>query len=394
MEYAYSTRMSAMKPTAIRELMKYFTGTDCILFASGNPSAESFPLEDIRRISADVLKNQANEVLQYGITEGYLPLRELLKKRMKEKYRCGTDSDDLVVTSGSQQVIDLTCRALVNEGDTIVCDSPSYMGALNIFRSYRANLAGVDMEPDGIDIEKLEKTFRAEKNVKLLYLIPTFQNPTGISLSAEKRKAVYELCKKYGVVILEDNPYGDLRYRGEDILPLKSLDTDGIVVYGGSFSKILSAGIRVGYALAPRELAQKIVIGKQVSDVHTNTFFQVLAERYMTLCDLDRHIEQIRGLYRRKSALMVSAVRRELPECTFQEPEGGLFLWCTLPPEVPMAEYCGRAAKNGVAIVPGTAFTIRPEDPCNSFRLNYSTPTDEQIVQGVKILGDTLRSFQ
>ncbi len=394
MQYAYSTRMSTLKPTAIRELMKYFIRTNCILFASGNPSAESFPLEDIRRISADILETQAKEVLQYGISEGYEPLRELLKNRMKEKYRCGTDADEIIITSGSQQVIDLTCRALLNEGDTIVCDNPSYVGALNTFRSYRANIVGVDMDPDGINTEKLEKTFRAEKNIKLLYLVPTFQNPTGISISAGKRKDVYMLCKKYGVIILEDNPYGDLRYRGEDILPIKSLDTDGIVVYCGSFSKILSAGIRVGYALAPRDLAQKIVIGKQVSDLHTNTFFQVLAERYMTLCDMDQHIKKICNLYRRKSSLMVSTMHRELTGCSFQEPEGGFFVWCTLPPEIPMAEYCSRAVKNGVAVVPGSAFTVHPQDPCNSFRLNYSTPTDEQIVKGVEILGKTLRSFQ
>lgn len=393
MERVFSSRMSSLKPSAVRELMKFFIGTDCILFASGNPSPESFPMEAIRKLSAEILEDSATEVLQYGISEGYAPLRELMKKRLNDQYGCVRETDEIVITSGSQQVIDLSCRAMLNEGDTIICDNPSYMGALNIFRSYNANIVGVDMDSDGINTEKLEKELKTQKNVKFLYLIPTFQNPTSITMSLEKRKAVYELCKKYGVVILEDNPYGDLRYKGDPVPPIKSLDTDGIVVYGGSFSKILSAGIRVGFALAPADIAQKITIGKQVSDVHTNTFFQVLATRYIKEYDLDAHISKIREIYRRKSSLMISEMREHLQNCKFEEPTGGLFIWCTLPDGIKMMDFCNAAAKNGVAVVPGTAFTIHPSDPCNSFRLNYSTPSDEQIVKGVKILGETLRSF-
>lgn len=387
MNYSFSGRISALKPSLIREILKNSSGTDTIPFSAGNPAPESFPVEDMRKISDEIYDTQAFGALQYGITEGYTPLRESLAARMKTKFSSGRDFDELIITSGGQQGIELACKVLCNEGDTVICESPSFIGALNAFRSYNVNLCGVPLESDGIDTDQLEHALKTEKNVKLIYLIPTFQNPAGITTSLKKRLEIYALAKKYGVLILEDNPYGDLRFAGEDLPTLKSMDTEGLVIYCGSFSKILSAGIRVGYVLAPKPVVEKIVVAKQISDVHTNLFFQMVAYRYMTAYDMESHIEKIKALYRRKAGLMIASLEKGFGDgILFTRPQGGLFLWCTLPESVSMLDYCKKAAQNKVAVVPGIAFMTHSTDSCNSFRLNYSTPSDEQIVKGVEIL--------
>lgn len=387
MEYTYSDRISALQPSLIREILKNSSGSNIIPFSAGNPSPESFPVEAIRKISQEILTENPTEALQYGISEGYTPLRDALKIRMRQKFGCGRDFDDLVIVSGGQQGIELTCKVLCNEGDTVICENPSFIGALNAFRSYNVKLRGVKMEDDGVNTDELEKALKEEKNVKLLYLIPTFQNPTGITMSLEKRKTVYALAKKYGVMILEDNPYADLRYSGNDVPTIKSMDTEGLVVYCGSFSKILSAGIRVGYVQAPEDFLSKLVVAKQVSDVHTNLFFQILASRYMKEYDLEKHIEKINEIYRRKSALMISGMEKCFDsDFTFTRPEGGLFVWCTLPDRIQMLDYCKKSASEGVAVVPGVAFSAESSDYFNAFRLNYSTPSDEQIIRGIEIL--------
>lgn len=387
MTYSFSDRISALQPSLIREILKSSSGSNVIPLSAGNPSSESFPVEDIKRLSQEILEQQPVEALQYGISEGYTPLRERLKVRMKERYDCGRDFDDLVIVSGGQQAVELSCKVLCNEGDVVLCENPSFIGALNAFRSYNVKLRGVPMQKDGIDVEELEKALKEEKNVKLLYLIPTFQNPSGITMSLNKRKAVYELAKKYGVMILEDNPYGDLRFKGQEIPTIKSMDTDGLVIYCGSFSKILSAGIRIGYMQAPAEVIAKVVVCKQVSDVHTNQFFQMLAYRFMAECDMEAHIEKIRELYRRKCGLMIGCMEQNFDKSfDFTRPEGGLFVWCTLPDSINMMEYCKKSAASGVAVVPGIAFAASESDHINAFRLNFSTPSDEQIVKGIEIL--------
>ncbi|MBR6599013.1 MAG: PLP-dependent aminotransferase family protein, partial [Oscillospiraceae bacterium] len=268
MNYQYSNRVSSLKPSAIREILKHTANPEVIPFAAGNPSAEAFPTEIIGEISKELLTSDPIGALQYSITEGYTPLRDLLKKQMAEKKCFNSDIDDLIITSGAQQANELACKVLCSDGDTLICESPSFIGSLNAFKSYNVNLTGVELEDDGINIEKLEEAIKNNKNVKLLYVIPNFQNPTGNTMSWEKRKAVYELAKKYDFIILEDNPYGDLRFKGEEIPSIKSIDTEGRVIYSGTFSKILAPGLRVGYVSAPAEIIQKIVVCKQVSDVH------------------------------------------------------------------------------------------------------------------------------
>lgn len=401
MDYRFSDKLASLKPSAIREIFKSLTDPSIIAFAAGNPAAESFPVDEMAEISKEIYETEAAAALQYGTTEGYLPLRRAISERQRVKYGIGKTADDgygfedtTIIVSGGNQGLELTCKAFCNEGDAVICEDPSFIGALNAFRSNGAVTLGVPLREDGIDTEALEEMLRTEKRAKLLYLIPTFQNPAGITSTLENRKKVYELAKKYEIMILEDNPYGELRFAGEDVPTYKSFDTEGIVVYCSSFSKILSSGMRIGYLTAPEAVIQKIVVAKQVEDVHTNLFFQMLCHRYMTGHDFDGHIQDVRAIYRRKCGIMLDALDKELPgELRYTRPEGGLFIWCTLPESIDMNEYVKRCLKKKVALVPGSAFTPVPGAPCNSVRMSYSTATDEQIVSGCRILGEVAREM-
>ena len=394
MNYTFSNKLAALKPSAIREIFKSLTDPSVISFAAGNPAPESFPVDDLARLSADIYAKSSTPALQYGMTEGYAPLREAVAARQKKIFGIGKDFDATIIVSGGQQGIELACTAFCNEGDTVICENPTFIGALNAFRSNGVKTVGVELHNDGIDPDELEKTIKANPKAKLIYLIPTFQNPAGLTTSYEKRKKIYEVAKKYKMPIIEDNPYGELRFAGEDIPTIKSFDDEGLVIYCSTFSKILSAGMRVGFVIAPEEIISKMVIAKQVEDVQTNQFFQMLCYRYMTECDIDGHVADIRKIYRHKAGLMIESLEKYLPrEIEFTRPEGGLFLWCTLPEGVDMNAFVKRAIENKVAVVPGTTFNCDPSAPSRCFRLNYSTPSDENIVKGCKILGDTAREF-
>lgn len=395
MNYKISDKFVNMKPSAIREIFKSLGKPGCISFAAGNPSPESFPVEDIKRIAADILTQEPITALQYGITEGYPKLRELVSQRLKRLYNIGTEDDDTIIVTGGQQGIELTCKVMCNEGDAVICENPSFIGALNAFRSLGAELKGVPLKDDGIDLEALEATLKASPRAKLLYVIPSFQNPAGITSTLENRKAVYELARKYDIVIIEDNPYGDLRFEGENVPTYKSFDVDGRVVYCGSFSKILSSGMRVGTLTANKELVSKIVVAKQVEDVHTNVFFQMVCARYMQECDLEAHIEKIRALYRHKSSLMLKALDEYMPaDVKFTRPQGGIFLWCSLPEGYELSEFVKRCSEKNVFVVPGTAFLPDESEPTRSFRLNYSMPSDEEIERGIKLLAEVIEEMR
>lgn len=391
MNYTFSDNIKNMKPSAIREIFKSLGTPGAISFAAGNPSPESFPIEDITRIANEIMQETPSAALQYGTTEGYTPLRELVAARIKEKFNCGKDGDMTIITSGGQQAIELACKVLCNRGDEVICENPSFIGALNAFRSIGAVPVGVPLEDDGINIEILEKTLKEHKRVKMMYLIPTFHNPAGITTSEEKRRAIYSLARKYDVIILEDNPYGELRFAGCDVPTIKSMDEDGRVLYCGSFSKILSAGMRVGFVCGNEAIIQKMVVAKQVEDVHTNQFFQMVVTRFMQECDMDAHIAKIRALYKHKAGLMVSALEKYMPsDVKFTRPDGGLFLWCTLPKGTELSQFVKKAVENKIFVVPGTAFNCDESAPSDSFRLNYSMPSDEEIDKGVKILAQLL----
>ena len=401
MDYTFSNKIASLKPSAIREILKAPATKDTISFAAGNPAPESFPVEDMARISASIYESSPISALQYGVTDGYEPLRVEIAKRQKEKFNIGKSiangdsfDDTTIIVSGGQQGIELACKVFCNEGDAVICENPTFIGALNAFRSNGATPVGVTLDDDGMNIEELEKAIRSTPNVKLIYVIPTFQNPGGITTSYEKRVKIYELAKKYGIMILEDNPYGELRFAGEDIPTIKSMDTDGIVIYCSTFSKILSAGMRVGFVIAPDAVASKMVVSKQTCDVHTNLFFQMLCHKYMTECDMDSHIKDIQAIYRHKCTLMLDSLEREMPKAVkFTRPEGGLFIWCTLPRGVDAMAYIKEATARNVRVVPGATFDCDTSATSQSFRLNFSTPSDGQIVAGIKILGEIAREF-
>ena len=388
MEYPVSNRMSRIRGSAIREIFKYAADPSVISLAGGNPAPELFPNRELAEIAADLLRNQPVLSLQYGITEGYLPLREAVRDRLLRKEGIGGAEDDLIITSGGQQGIELATKILVNEGDTVVVEQPSFIGALNAFRSYGANLVSVPVEPDGLDPDALDRVLLQSRNVRFLYTIPTFQNPTGVTMSEEKRRRVYEVARKHNILILEDNPYGELSFDGSRRKTLKSMDADGRVLYSGSFSKILAPGLRVGYLCADRALIRRIVVAKQVSDVHTPMLPQLLAYGYMTRCDPDALISEMRATYAHKCAVMLSAMEREFPrEITYTRPDGGLFIWCDLGHGIDTLPLAREALAEKVVFVPGSTFQVDPDAPCSSLRLNYSTVSDERINEGIRRLG-------
>lgn len=393
MEFIFSNRTAGVEPSAIREIFKSLTDPSIISFAGGNPNPLSFPAKELSEIAAELFTDPS--CLQYGITEGYAPLIETVRKRCRDKFGIGGDGDAAMIVSGGQQGIDLCARVLLNEGDTVLCEEPSFIGALNSFRSYGAKTVGIPMENDGIDICAYEALLKNEKRVRLVYLIPTFQNPSGKTTSLEKRRAVVELSEKYGVPVLEDNPYGELRFRGSDIPTMKSMDWSGNIIYCSSFSKLLSPGMRVGYVIGDKKLMAKMAVAKQSADVHTNLFFQMLCDRYINGYDLDGHIRAICDLYRGKCDLMLDSLDRYCGgKFEYTRPDGGIFIWCTLPDGLDGAEFTKIAVKNKVAVVPGQTFANDPKKQVCGFRLNYSMPSDEDIVKGIKILSDTFSEMK
>lgn len=394
MEYTFSDRVSSLKPSAIREILKLSSQPGMIPFSAGNPAPEAFPVDDVREITAKIMSDEPVFALQYSVTEGYAPLKDTVMDYVKSRHNINTSKNGVIITAGAQQVMDLTTKSLCNEGDTIICEAPTFIGTLNSFRSYNTNLCGIPMESDGINIEKLETALKTEKNVRFIYVIPNFQNPSGITMSLEKRKAVYALAEQYGVMILEDDPYGELRFDGEYIPPIKSLDTQGIVIYVGSFSKVLSPGLRVGYAIAPEQILSKLTVCKQVSDVHTSILAQMIAYNFMKNCDFLGHIEKIRNIYKAKAELMMTLCDKHFDgKISYHKVKGGLFLWCDLPENANMLDFTQKALEKSVAVVPGNAFLVDETAPCNSIRLNYSTPTDEQIIKGIETLGELAKSL-
>ena len=394
MNYKFSGPVANLKPSAIREILKFTSMPGYIPFAAGNPAPEALPTQTVAKISADIMATRPVDALQYSITEGYAPLRNHLKEYMKSKHNIGREFDEIIITYGAQQVMNLATMVLCNRGDTVICENPSFIGSLNAFRSFGVNLVGVDIDDDGINIEKLESALKCNPNAKFIYTIPTFQNPSGTTMSLEKRKTLYALAKKYGVLILEDNPYSDTRFAGEELPTLKSLDEDGIVIYAGTFSKVISPGLRVGFTVAPKEIVQKMVVCKQTSDVHTSIFAQMICHEFMTKYDYEAHLDRNREVYRKKCDLMAGLIDEYLNGYVkYVRPEGGLFIWLELPEKADMVGFCTAAVENKVATVPGTAFTADTNAISHCFRTNYSTPTDEQIVKGVEILGKTAKEF-
>jgi 2-aminoadipate transaminase len=387
----FADRVKPMKGSAIREMFKRMADPEIISLAGGNPASELFPADELSKIAGKILMTSPTLALQYGTTDGYPKMKECARARAK-KAGAFNEGDEILIMTGANQGIDLTAKAIINKGDKIIVENPSFIGSLNAFRSYECTLVGVETESDGMNMDKLEEALENNKDAKLLYTIPTFQNPTGTTMSLEKRKRLLELASKYNILILEDNPYGDLRFSGEDVPTLKSLDTENRVIYCGSFSKILSPGMRLGYIVGPPQLLEKVEMLKQVNDVHTPMLTQMMCVQFMKKYDIDKYIEKNRQLYGKKCRVMLDTMEETFPEgkVEWTVPEGGIFLWCTCPGLDDVKKVVNRCLEKKVAIVPGSNFAVDQNLPSNQFRLNYSSVSPEKIEEGVRRVGEVL----
>lgn len=389
MDYKFSNKVLALKPNQIREILKSASDPEVVPLSAGNPAPDAFPVKEIKEISEKLLTENPIGVFQYGISEGYTPLRDTLKAYLKDTHGFSFDEDELIIVSGAQQVMDIASKTFLNENDVLICEAPSFVGALNTFKSYNTKLVGVSVEKDGMNIEELESALKNNPNAKMIYTIPNFQNPSGATTSLEKRKAIYSLAQKYDVMIIEDNPYGDLRYFGENVPDIKTFDTDGRVIYSGSFSKVVSPGIRVGYMAANKAAMAKMIICKQGQDVHTTMWSQMVCNEYMNNYDFEAHLEFLRDLYRKKAIFCMDLLDKYVVPSgiTYNKIEGGLFIWCKMPQGCDMLDFCKKLTQRKVCVVPGNAFLPDGDMPCDSFRINFSTPTDEQLEKGIIEIG-------
>lgn len=392
MKIKFADRMQGIRSSRIRELLKLTEQPDIISFAGGLPAPEHFPVEEIKEVTIKILDEKGAKSLQYSTTEGYLPLREIIINRLAIS-GVNLSPDNILITSGSQQGLDFSGKLFLNPEDVVICESPTYLGAINAFNAYQPRFVEVPMDEEGMIMEDLEKALAAYPNAKFIYAIPDFQNPTGRTLSLERRKKMVELAVKYGIPIIEDNPYGELRFIGERLPAIKHFDTEGIVVYLGTFSKTFCPGLRIGWVAADEPILQKYNLVKQGADLHTNISCQIQAAEFMTRYDLDEHIAKIKETYRNRRNLMVETMKKEFPaSCKFTLPEGGLFTWVELPEGMDAAEVLRKALEKKVAFVPGGDF-FPNGDKNNYCRLNYSNASEENIVEGIKRLGAVLKEM-
>lgn len=392
MALKFAKRMDNMKASEIRELLALTAKPDIISFAGGLPAPELFPVDQWKAAVNKVLDEKGRQALQYGPTEGYLPLREQIVHRMNKVGVKDAKPDDFLILSGSQQGLDFMAKAFIDPGDQIIVESPTYLGALNAFKAYEPSFLDVELDADGMRMDILEERLKNNDRVKFIYVISDFQNPSGKTWTMERRKKLIELANKYDVAILEDNPYGELRFEGEIQPSLKSLDTEGRVVFMGTFSKVFSPGVRLGWFCAAADILDKFNKIKQGADLQSSTISQMELAQYLEDNDLEAHIAEIIKVYGKRKNVMVDAMTKYFPEgVTFTNPEGGLFLWVELPEYMNARDLAVKAIEQKVAYVPGGAFfgnNVRE----NCFRCNYSCMSEEKIEEGVKRLADVIKA--
>ena len=391
MAIKFAKRMEVLKASEIRELLKLTERPEVISFAGGLPAPELFPVEEMKEISKIVLDESGTQALQYSTTEGFPPLREQIANRMNSKNKTNVTKDDILITNGSQQGLDFAGKAFLDEGDIVLCESPSYLGAINAFKSYRPRFIEVPTDKNGMIMEELENILSTTENIKMIYVIPDFQNPTGRTWSLERRKKFMEIINKYEIPVVEDNPYGELRFEGESLPSLKSMDKKGLVIFLGTFSKIFCPGYRLGWTCASQEILSKFIFLKQGADLQASSISQREVSKFIDLYDLDKHVEKIKEVYERRRDLMLETMKSEFPEgIEYTHPEGGLFTWVELPSHLDSRVIMQDCLKNNVAYVPGGSFFPNGGKE-NCFRLNYSNMPDDRIVEGIKRLGEVLK---
>nr|WP_312290206.1 PLP-dependent aminotransferase family protein [Clostridium chromiireducens] len=393
MNFNYAERMSNLKASEIREILKVTQRPEVISFAGGLPAPELFPIDEIKEVNRIVLEEDGESVLQYTTTEGYNPLREWCADRMNKRLGTNFEYDHILITHGSQQALDLSGKVFLNKGDIVLCESPTYLAAISAFKAYECNFIEVPTDDDGMIISELEDLLKTTENVKMIYVIPEFQNPTGRTWSIARRKAIAELASKYNVIVLEDNPYGELRFEGKTLPSIKSFDNSGHVLCMGTFSKIFCPGYRIGWIAGHKELIQKYILVKQCTDLQCNTIAQRDIAKYLELYDIDKHIEKIREVYRERCDLAFNTMEREFPkEVKFKKPQGGLFMWIELPNKINARDVLEKCLERNVAFVPGGSFFPNGGHE-NTFRINFSNMPNERIVEGIKCIGEVLKEY-
>ena len=389
-EKYFSKRIKATPSSFIREILKVTQRPEIISFAGGLPNPISFPQEELKISMNRIAEKFGAKIYQYSTTLGLDSLREYIVQRYKKIWNMDITVDNVIITTGSQQALDLIGKVFINEGDKVMVESPSYLGLLQAFHLYEANFIQTKLNDDGLDIEELEKTIKVHKP-KLAYLIPNFQNPTGLTYTSENRKKVFEIIKDEDMILIQDDPYGELRFTDEDRIPYIGLNQTEKNIYLGSFSKIVTPGMRLGYVIANKEIIKMLETAKQASDLHSNIFGQYLISDYLYNNDLDKHIEKIKKLYKTQANAMIEAMKKYFPKnVKFTIPKGGMFSWVTLEEGKSSAELFNKAIKKNVAFVPGNPFYVDAAKDVNTLRLNYTNADEKTIEEGIKRLSEAL----
>ena len=389
-QFKYSKRVPADGTDAVGAILQAAADPKIISFAGGLPAPELFPIKEMKAAVDKVFEEHGQEAMQYGAAKGVTALREVIQQHVKEKENVDSELNNVLVTTGSEQVLDLVGKAFVDPGDTVLVEQPTYLCALDVFRSYGANFASVEMDEDGMKMDALEKALKANPNTKLIYTVPNFQNPTGRTMTEERRKQLAELAEKYDVYVLEDNPYGEIRFAGEHVPAVKSFDKSGHVLYMSTFSKTLAPGFRLGWLVADEEVVNKLTVLKQSADLHTDNLAQFAVAQFFADNDVDAHVKEISDLYGKRKDLMLEGIKKYFPEgVKYTDPEGGMFLWVEVPGIDDTVELFKECLEHDVAFVPGDPFFASEPQP-GAFRLNYSNMREDQIEVGLKRLGAAL----
>ena len=385
MTYLFADRMRTMKPSTIREMLKMTERPDIISFAGGLPAPELFPVDDIRTSAERMLRDCGSAALQYGVTQGIAPLREQIAQEMATRgIACG--ADDILITTGSQQGLDLIGKAFLDAGDTILTENPTYLAAIQSFQCFQARFQAVPTDDQGVVPEAVEELAVRER-FRFLYLIPNFQNPTGRTLSLDRRQRLVDIANRHKLLIIEDDPYGRLRYRGEHLPPLKSFDEENRVIYLSTFSKTVAPGLRTAWVVAPKAVQDKLIVAKQAADLHTSSFDQLVLDRYLRDFDNRQHVAKVCAAYGERYRVMHEALTEHMPRgFRWTQPEGGMFLWLSGPAGFDAYALFGQAVEHGVAFVPGADFFVG-EEGGNCLRLNFSNARPEDIRTGIARLG-------
>lgn len=386
-------RMASIKHSEIREILKVTQQPDIISFAGGLPAPELFPVEEIDLVQHLVLQEAGTQALQYTTTEGFAPLRSWIAKRMNSRLGTSFDLDNVLITHGSQQGLDLSGKVFLDPEDVVLCESPTYLAAISAFKAYGCRFIEIPTDADGMDMVVLENTLKSTDNVKLIYVIATFQNPTGKTWNLQKRQQLAQLASRYNVAVIEDNPYGELRFEGQDLPSVKSFDKTGQVLCTGSFSKIFCPGFRIGWIAGDKELIRKYVLIKQGTDLQCNTVAQMVIAKYLELYNIDDHILKIVALYKKRRDIALQTIQEHFPKNVhYTHPEGGLFTWVELPENVCARDILDLALQSKIAFVPGGSFFPNNERQ-NTLRLNYSNMSEDKIKAGLTTLGGIIRNY-